>query len=521
MIELMGVVVIIGILMIFILTAAMDGREAAKQAATRGLVSKLDTGMNTLIEALTQARPQPLRGVPGSPGFHELWAQVYLPNGVPMGTGFNDRAIAARAQVLATYDYLRHSLPDTWFVQDATLNNPNGYPINFAQQPYVSNQGLPQWDNVVPIGANVGVAFPTPGIGIYGATYSAAAGLYKNLGNLPISAYPNAVPLLPQGYDGVDNDFGSVDMWGLIDNIHEGLQGNPAVTQAVKQSLTNHQHITARSEMLYALLVEGQGQFGAIFNRDDFAPNEIADTDQDGLPEFVDAWGNPLQYFRWPVYYSSDVQKGMPVNLASSSTYYTSPPYRGPFETREQDPIDPNQQLTSVAWWSSVGNVGPGNIIPNFPSASGSASAAAVAFELYYHSLSEPTSFLGPNAQHFWDRSVNPGFFPRRAFYTRHLILSAGPDGVPGVPIANDAAITAIFNSGAQNPVSAVAMMLQFEGQAAQFDLTARMNAPSIAPDFTSSNTTPIDSNTGVSYLDEGDDDITNHNLNSTAGSAQ
>ncbi len=52
--------------------------------------------------------------------------------------------------------------------------------------------------------------------------------------------------------------------------------------------------------MLYALLVEGRGPLGSVFSRDDFTDREVQDTDGDGLPEFVDAWGQPLQFFRWP-----------------------------------------------------------------------------------------------------------------------------------------------------------------------------------------------------------------------------
>ena len=63
---------------------------------------------------------------------------------------------------------------------------------------------------------------------------------------------------------------------------------------------TNHTHVTARSEMLYAILVEGRGPWGSVFSRDEFTDREVQDTDGDGLPEFVDAWGQPLQFFRWP-----------------------------------------------------------------------------------------------------------------------------------------------------------------------------------------------------------------------------
>ena len=62
--------------------------------------------------------------------------------------------------------------------------------------------------------------------------------------------------------------------------------------------------------MLYAILVEGAGPLGSVFNRDDFTDKEVHDTDGDGLPEFVDAWGQPLQFFRWPLLYHSDIQRG-------------------------------------------------------------------------------------------------------------------------------------------------------------------------------------------------------------------
>ena len=60
------------------------------------------------------------------------------------------------------------------------------------------------------------------------------------------------------------------------------------------QHLAAHQHKTAQSEVLYALLVEGQGPLGSAFNADDFTNREVRDTDGDGLPEFIDAWGEPL-----------------------------------------------------------------------------------------------------------------------------------------------------------------------------------------------------------------------------------
>ena len=189
------------------------------------------------------------------------------------------------------------------------------------------------------------------GTGIYGASYFAAAGIYKNLG------------YLPTGYDGIDNDGN-----GLIDDWAEGVGHPPSfnadsqVVATVQANLNAHQHNTARSETLYAILVEGVGPLGSVFSRDDFSDREVKDTDGDGLPEFVDAWGQPLQFFRWPLLYHTDTQRGQVIDYwdytqtppVASAVELFNPPYRSVFEAREQDPLDPNQQLMAPAWWSSA-----------------------------------------------------------------------------------------------------------------------------------------------------------------------
>lgn len=54
------------------------------------------------------------------------------------------------------------------------------------------------------------------------------------------------------------------------------------------------------SELLYFMLTR-MPVFGvAPVGGDGFNSGEVADTDNDGLPEFIDAWGNPLRFYRWP-----------------------------------------------------------------------------------------------------------------------------------------------------------------------------------------------------------------------------
>jgi prepilin-type N-terminal cleavage/methylation domain-containing protein len=40
---------------------------------------------------------------------------------------------------------------------------------------------------------------------------------------------------------------------------------------------------------------------------DNIRPTESADTDGDGMPEIVDAWGRPIHWLRWPVGYDAEV----------------------------------------------------------------------------------------------------------------------------------------------------------------------------------------------------------------------
>lgn len=83
-------------------------------------------------------------------------------------------------------------------------------------------------------------------------------------------------------------------------------EGNPSPTEseilarATSNWTTNHTQETESAELLYFSLINS-ATFGASqLDGDQFEPSEVADTDGDGLPEFVDRWGQPLRYYRWP-----------------------------------------------------------------------------------------------------------------------------------------------------------------------------------------------------------------------------
>lgn len=80
----------------------------------------------------------------------------------------------------------------------------------------------------------------------------------------------------------------------------------------------NHNADTESSACLYLIL--SMKVSGATFSIENVPSQFIKDTDGDGLMEFVDAWGKPLRFYRWPtdyVAYLMDVAKQLtPVGLA-------------------------------------------------------------------------------------------------------------------------------------------------------------------------------------------------------------
>jgi prepilin-type N-terminal cleavage/methylation domain-containing protein len=472
LVELIVVIVIISIIIAFILTAAMGGIRTAEEKATQSLIAKLDAALTDRLEALMESRPDP-----DAP--HQYLAWVYS------GGDFNAaKPVSNRAFVIAMTDYIKRELPDVFYVDPNQLTGP--YPLNFAANPYLPANPNGAADFVLPLGTGtLSVLAQTPllntGEGIYGASYAAAAGVYKNLGYNPI------------GYDGVNNDI-----------------QNDLYVELVSSNLSSHTHITARSEMLYAMLVEGNGPFGSAFVRDDFTDKEVRDTDGDGLPEFVDAWGQPLQFYRWPTLYHSDLQRGQ---QHSNGVYL--PPYFDPTQPlysatqeREQDPLDPNQTLVSPNWWASEYNSPsgvPSTVFPaGFSTGPGASSQNVSAFEYFFHSLHDPpvTPVSGAGPGQFWDRSApnSSGFAARRAFYTRFLIVSSGPDKQLGIfQYADTPTLIAAAQSAGVSPAT---LLIQNENPAPQFDPT----------------TYPVVSSSTLQLKDNGQDDISNHALQAGGG---
>ncbi|MCA9130656.1 MAG: prepilin-type N-terminal cleavage/methylation domain-containing protein [Planctomycetales bacterium] len=92
------------------------------------------------------------------------------------------------------------------------------------------------------------------------------------------------------------------------------VAANPAldaIPPAVRDVLFENQP----AEMLYQIVASSTYEGGSAIEA--FRPSEIGDTDNDGLPEFLDAWGTPIRWIRWPSGFASPLNT--PFNEASNS----------------------------------------------------------------------------------------------------------------------------------------------------------------------------------------------------------
>ena len=63
-----------------------------------------------------------------------------------------------------------------------------------------------------------------------------------------------------------------------------------------------HKRETESAALLYWILTNSEVYGIAPVDESDFSSSEVQDTDGDGLKEFVDAWGRPLRFYRWPTH---------------------------------------------------------------------------------------------------------------------------------------------------------------------------------------------------------------------------
>jgi prepilin-type N-terminal cleavage/methylation domain-containing protein len=130
-----------------------------------------------------------------------------------------------------------------------------------------------------------------------------------------------------------------------------GINGNSTFTQV--QSVVEDfisPSIGAQNqsaECLYLIVTVGlRGDDRAVFK-----DRDIGDTDQDGMPEFIDAWGQPISFLRWAPGFVSDLQ---PLNASNL-----------PDPIEHHDPFDPLRLQTSLPTAKGQPTVDSGESVPS------------------------------------------------------------------------------------------------------------------------------------------------------------
>lgn len=192
-----------------------------------------------------------------------------------------------------------------------------------------------------------------------------------------------------------------------------GADLSTLVQTGVTYNGLKHNRATESAALLYWILTNSEVYGVAPVDESEFSSAEVQDSDGDGLKEFVDGWGRPLRFYRWPTHLirpgdGSSVGAGLiadssapggvgfaPINRQLAGLIWSglpaAPTVAGELDPLARDPDDPTGQV--YRWASNL----TGSVTPTA-------------------ALTTVQNFFGtPNTYH--------------AF----LIISAGPDGVLGM----------------------------------------------------------------------------------------
>lgn len=264
LVELLIVVGLIAFMSSMITYALLGAQTDARVAKSRSTIQKLNEIVLQQWEEY-RYRPVDIRKT----SYRTAAQPVVLPSGV------TPVAIAPRAlghlRMLVLRDTMRMEMPDR--VTDI-LYGPSPYqiPQHIAQSGcYLANRAVPSK------------------FGLLHSSLKSAVANSIHSSNLlgPSPAYPKFPDL---GTSGVDI----------------GLPSS-GPTQLFTGNLADWETAVQSSELLY--LIVSLSSFGGTPALEAFRPSEIGDPDQDGLLEFIDAWGRPIRWLRWPAGFQSDLNR--------------------------------------------------------------------------------------------------------------------------------------------------------------------------------------------------------------------
>jgi Tfp pilus assembly protein PilV len=101
------------------------------------------------------------------------------------------------------------------------------------------------------------------------------------------------------------------DRWTDVTSPTQMLANRPALVDTYLRFYNNDPGTpkTELAECLYltVMYATGDGEARTLFTSQD-----IGDTDDDGIPEFLDGWGEPIGWIRWPAGFVSEMQPAGP-----------------------------------------------------------------------------------------------------------------------------------------------------------------------------------------------------------------
>ena len=250
LVELLVAISIIGIMASMVLYALLGAQTDAKVAKTRGTVQKIN---EILLQKWEEYRYKSIN-VQLDPALTMPVAGVY-----PVAP-----REAARVKMIVQRDVMRMEMPDR--ISDL-IYPPTQYTIEHNTTSGLSSSKLPR-------------AIP-PGYGL----------LYNTLRNELISLKSRGVA-----------NWASFNLAVLPAGP---LPANAPVAPLTTNTVAQWSSAVQSSELLYLLV--STCNFGGSSALEYFRPSETGDFDQDGLLEFLDAWGRPISWIRWPAGYPGDL----------------------------------------------------------------------------------------------------------------------------------------------------------------------------------------------------------------------
>ncbi|MEZ6126326.1 MAG: type II secretion system protein [Planctomycetaceae bacterium] len=197
---------------------------------------------------------------------------------------------------------------------------------------------------------------------------------------------------------------------------------------------------TVGAELLYFFIVHSASLGTSDVAGDEFSTQEVADTDGDGLLEFVDAWGNPLRFYRWPTR-MIDVDAPSPFQpiLASQSDPTDLDP----------TPLDDDGNPATIEDTDSLREIMPNErlvanlLIKGLPPAPTGLPNGAIPRDLLFTDPDDPVGVLYRGLEEYGGQAnyTGPAFaaeFNETNYHTPDtyhvpLIVSAGSDGLLGL----------------------------------------------------------------------------------------